>query len=147
SFAITSLVLAPLDIARIKLVLAPIDEKPRGLWPTIKSLPSGWLCPGSLILPTTLHAVSTSLFAHATPVLSKLYLGITSNQSLTYHFIDFLSTNLQVLFEMPVETILRRGQVEVAKPSRTVVPVGRYAGVLGTVWAVSKEGEEVGQGG
>ncbi|RPA72186.1 hypothetical protein BJ508DRAFT_419596 [Ascobolus immersus RN42] len=134
SFAITSLVLAPLDIARIKLILTPINSKGRGLWPTLKSLPSGFICPPSLILPTTLHAISTSLFSYATPVLSKRYLGVPMNSLL-----DFASTNLQVLFEMPAETILRRGQVDASKPERTVVPVGRYAGMLGTVWALGKE--------
>lgn len=36
---------------------------------------------------------------------------------------------------------MRRGQVAAVKPQRTIVPVGRYAGVFGTMWCVAKEEE------
>lgn len=40
---------------------------------------------------------------------------------------------------LPLETVLRRAQVEVAKPTKTIVPVGRYAGVVGTMWCIIRE--------
>lgn len=50
------------------------------------------------------------------------------------------------MVRLPLETVLRRAQVAVTKPQRTIVPVGRYAGVFGTMWCVVKE-EEGGRSG
>lgn len=56
-------------------------------------------------------------------------------------------------FRLPLETVLRRAQAnaptvgkpEGGPPPMTIVPVGRYAGVVGTMWLIVKE--EEGEGG
>lgn len=53
----------------------------------------------------------------------------------------FLSTSLEIAVRLPLETVLRRAQIAEAKPERTIVPVGRYAGVVGTAWVLVKEEE------
>ena len=52
---------------------------------------------------------------------------------------------------LPLETVLRRAQATIGTPGqpgppeKTLVPVGRYAGVVGTMWFIIKE--EQGEGG
>lgn len=48
---------------------------------------------------------------------------------------------------LPLETVLRRAQIDIAKPERTIVPAGRYAGVAGTAWVVVKEEQSGGRWG
>lgn len=52
---------------------------------------------------------------------------------------------------LPLETVLRRAQATIGTPGqsgppeKTLVPVGRYVGVVGTMWLIIKE--EQGEGG
>lgn len=47
----------------------------------------------------------------------------------------------ELAVKLPLETILRRAQIAEAKPEKTIVPVGRYAGVAGTAWVLLREEE------
>lgn len=48
---------------------------------------------------------------------------------------------MELFIKLPLETVLRRAQISVAKPERTIVPVGRYAGIVGTAWVLLREEE------
>lgn len=66
-----------------------------------------------------------------------------------------MSQALELGVRLPVETVLRRGQIAVVaegirsqgrKPMETVTEVGAYKGVVGTIWhIVSEEGERGGR--
>lgn len=45
----------------------------------------------------------------------------------------------KLVVNLPLETVLRRAQIAVTKPEKTIVPVGRYAGVVGTAWVLLRE--------
>lgn len=148
SYAITSLALSPLDIARIKLILQPITSKPRGLWPTLKSLPTGYTCPQNLLLPTTLYGILDPLFDYGTTIFCKRRLGLDPETNFTTtRMLQFLSSVARIFIALPVETVLRRGQVEAGKPDRTVVATGPYSGLFGTLWMIAKEGQAAGGSG
>ncbi|KAA8910432.1 mitochondrial carrier domain-containing protein [Sphaerosporella brunnea] len=139
--ALTALVLSPLDLIRTKLILTPASSKPRNLLPSLRTLPS-YFIPPSLILPTTLHAVLPSFINLGTPYLlkAKLHLDPLLNPT-AYNFLNFLSSSVELAVRLPLETVLRRAQIAEAKPERTIVPVGRYAGPIGTAWLIMKEEE------
>jgi hypothetical protein len=124
-----------------RLILTPSSSKPRGLLANLRTLPS-YFIPSSLILPTTLHAVIPSLINLGTPYLlkAKLHLDPLLNPT-SYNFLTFLSSSVELAVRLPLETVLRRAQIAVAKPERTIVPVGRYAGPIGTAWVIMKEEE------
>ncbi|KAF8253131.1 mitochondrial carrier [Wilcoxina mikolae CBS 423.85] len=138
---LTALLLSPLDVIRTKLILTPSTSKPRNLLPALRALPSYFIST-SLILPTTLHAAIPSLISLTTPYFLKTKLNL--DPLLTPHsfnFFAFLSSTVEMFVRLPLETVLRRAQIAEAKPERTIVPVGRYAGVIGTAWVLMKEEE------
>lgn len=139
--ALTALLLAPLDLIRTKLILTPRSSKPRNLLPSLRALPSFFI-PTNLILPTTLHAVLPSLINLGTPYFLKAKLNLDPLLApASYNILTFFSGSVELFVRLPLETVLRRAQIAEAKPERTVVPVGRYAGVVGTAWVLVKEEE------
>lgn len=139
--AITALLLSPLDVIRTKLILTPSTSKPRNLVPSLRALPS-YFVPIQLILPTTLHAVVPSLISLTTPYFLKTKLHLDPLVSpFSFNFFSFVSSTVEMCVRMPLETVLRRAQIAESKPERTIVPVGRYAGVVGTAWVLMKEEE------
>ena len=123
------------------MILTPASSKPRNLLPALRALPSYFIPPG-LILPTTLHAVVPSFISLATPYFLKTKLGLDPLLTpSSWSFCGFLSTSVEIAVRLPLETVLRRAQIAEAKPERTIVPVGRYAGVVGTAWVLMKEEE------
>ncbi len=119
----------------------------------MRSLPS-YICPASILLPTILHSIVTPTIAHSTPLLLRSHLSIdpilTPN---TYQIAKFLSRTAELFIKLPFETVLRRGQVavlhedvEIAREQgtwttdlKTVVKVGEYRGVVGTMWMIARE--------
>jgi len=163
--ALTALLLAPLDLIRTKwdsplppprskkricglifppssrLILTPRSSKPRNLLPSLRALPSCFI-PTNLILPTTLHAVLPSLINLGTPYFLKAKLNLDPLLApASYNMLTFFSGSVELFVRLPLETVLRRAQIAEAKPEKTVVPVGRYAGVVGTAWVLVKEEE------
>ncbi|CUS07482.1 unnamed protein product [Tuber aestivum] len=136
---ITALILAPIDIVRTRLVITPSTEPPRNLLPNVHLLPS-YTCPPSLLLPTALHAALPSFIFLGTPHFLRSRFGIDPVGNPTiFSLVTFLSSTAELIVRLPLETALRRGQAAVTKPKKTVVPVGRYTGVFGTMWSVAGE--------
>ena len=139
--AITALLLAPFDIIRTRMILTPSNSKPRNLVPALRALPS-FLIPVQLILPTTLHAVLPSFVALSTPYFLKTRLHLDPLLTpLSFNLFTFLAATTEMFVRLPLETVLRRAQIAEVKSERTIVPVGRYAGLLGTAWVLVKEEE------
>ncbi|KAH8592836.1 mitochondrial carrier domain-containing protein [Bisporella sp. PMI_857] len=147
--AVTGLALSPLDLVRTKLIMTPVSIPKRSLTHNLRSLPS-YACPPSLFLPTVLHSLITPAISHSTPLLLRSHLSIDPVLTpATYSIARLFSRTIELFIKLPLETVLRRGQIAVlsSHPYRiqdtndfqTVVEVGPYKGVLGTIWSIARE--------
>lgn len=134
------------DADRLILTSTTTGKK-RGLMHDFKQLPS-WFCPTSLYLPTILHSICIPLFTHGTPLFLRSRLGIDQVLTpTTFSIATFLSSSLELFVKLPIETVLRRGQMAVLAPPKqvqsqaldTIVDVGAYRGTVGTMWLIIKE--------
>ena len=71
----------------------------------------------------------------------------------TYQLAKVFSRTAELFIKLPLETVLRRGQVAVLREDveiaraqgtwtsdlQTLVPVGEYRGVVGTMWMIARE--------
>jgi fusion and transport protein UGO1 len=100
-------------------------------------------------MPTFLHSIVSPLFTHGTPLLLRSQLGIDPNLTpATFSVSTFLSSFVELFARLPLETVLRRGQMSVlnspghirdGKKLDTIVDIGPYRGVVGTMWSIVKE--------
>ncbi|KAL2754798.1 hypothetical protein ACRALDRAFT_2028064 [Sodiomyces alcalophilus JCM 7366] len=150
----TGLILAPLDMVRTRLLVTPSSKGPRRTLSTLRALPS-YVCSSGLILPTILHSMVHPLLTLSTPLVLRTRFMIDSQLSpTTFSVAKFLASSAAVFIKLPLETVLRRGQVAVLssaaylqslhpreKDARldTVVPAGRYDGVTGTIFYIVNE--------
>lgn len=142
---ISGILLAPLDIARIRLILTPSTHPPRTILATLNSLPSLSL-PLTIAPVTLLHATIPTFLSAATPLFLRSKLGIdpllTPN---LFTIMTFVGQGLELLLRFPVETVLRRGQVDFAKQGvlskdlQLIVDVGPYKGLFGTMRSIVYE--------
>ncbi|KAK9364784.1 mitochondrial carrier domain-containing protein [Lipomyces kononenkoae] len=133
---LTALALSPLDIVRTKLILTPSDAQPRSIVASLQCLPS-LVCPPDLVLPTTLLAAVPKVISRGTPYFLRTKWGIEPYTTPTLFSILSLASSVTELFvRLPLETVLRRGQLAYVGVQRAIVPVGQYKGVLGTMWDV-----------
>ena len=148
SAGLAGIILAPLDIARTKLILTPSTHPPRSILAMLKTLP-GWTLPFSIAPAAILNSTLPTLISVSTPLFLRSKLGIdpvlTPNM---YSVATFVGQVVELAVKLPIETVLRRGQMNVAqstskgKELQTVVEVGPYRGLLGTVRSiVYEEGE------
>ncbi|KAI9829653.1 MAG: hypothetical protein M1819_006024 [Sarea resinae] len=146
---LASLILSPLDIVRTRLILTPTTtSSPRALLPSLKSLPDLTI-PPPLLPITLLHSCLPTLINTSTPLVLRSRFSIDPVISPTaYSLVTFLSSTLELFVRLPLETVLRRGQMAVplhdpatghAVLPETVVDVGEFRGVFGTMWFVAKE--------
>lgn len=140
---LTALALTPLDIVRTRLILTPATGSPRNILPLLRNLPSGYVCPPQLLLPTALYSILPSVIQNGKPFFIRHRLGIDPVLSpSTFLAVSGAATLLSKFIRLPLETVLRRGQAEASGPlDKTIVPVGRYAGLMGTMWLIVKEEE------
>lgn len=149
----------------------------------MRSLPS-YLCHSSLIAPTVLHSLIHPLLTLSTPLVLRTRFMIDRELAPTaFSVAKFCSSTVALLLKLPLETVLRRGQVSVlssepyvsalegnspaaARAARarkanagavvavgelppataapeggleTIVPVGRFNGVFGTMYRIVKD--------
>ncbi|MCJ1475792.1 mitochondrial fusion and transport protein ugo1 [Lambiella insularis] len=153
---IAGAILAPIDIVRTKLMLTPSTHPPRSLIPTLQSLPN-WTLPFSIAPVTLLHSILPTLISASTPLFLRTRLAIdpvlTPNM---YSVATFASQVFELGVRLPVETILRRGQMTIvtshasssydgtfpksagasAENIHTSVEVGSYNGLIGTAYQI-----------
>ncbi|KAI1435959.1 mitochondrial carrier domain-containing protein [Xylaria sp. CBS 124048] len=149
----TGLMLAPLDLVRTRLIVTSTTRGPRRTLATLRSLPS-WVCHPTLILPTILHSLIHPFITLSTPLALRSQFLIDRDLSpLTFSVVKFLTSCASLFVKLPLETVLRRGQMAVlTDPAylqaldkmgkmETIVEPGPYHGVAGTMYAiVSEEG-------
>jgi fusion and transport protein UGO1 len=93
----------------------------------------------------------TPAITHSTPLLLRSHLSI--DPVLTpgaFQLFSFLSRSAELFIKLPLETVLRRGQIGVLQDEitltrasgqwtgdlETIVRVGGYRGVVGTMWMI-----------
>lgn len=148
----TGVLLAPLDMVRTRLILTPSSRGKRTTLKTLRSLPS-YLCSSAIFLPTVLHSLLHPIFTLSTPLVLRTRFMIDSQISpMTFSIAKFCASSVSVFVKLPLETVLRRGHMAVMsskdyvralsgkdQTTDTIVPVGQYKGVLGTMFHISGE--------
>ncbi|KAI9707602.1 MAG: mitochondrial fusion and transport protein ugo1 [Candelina mexicana] len=146
---LAGLFLAPLDMVRTRLILTPTAHHPRGMLASLRSL-AQLTCPLSLLPITLLTSTIPSLISSSTPLFLRSRLGIDPVLTpTTYSISTFISSSIELFIRLPLETVLRRGQMSASVPrststgeyvqSDTVVDIGAYKGVVGTMWHIVRE--------
>lgn len=151
------------------VITSTASKQTRRTLSNLRSLPS-YLCPPSLLLPTILHSVVQPLLTLSTPLVLRTRFMIDREMApATFSIAKFCSSSVALLLKLPLETVLRRGQVAVLRSEpyvrgpeegswsgagrslddqpaappelETIVPVGGYNGLFGTMYSiVTKEG-------
>ncbi|OLN89062.1 Mitochondrial fusion and transport protein ugo1 [Colletotrichum chlorophyti] len=148
----TGLILAPLDLVRTRLLVTPTSKQPRRTLATLRALPS-YVCPSPLVLPTIFHSLIHPLLTLSTPLVLRTRFLIDSRVSpTTFSVAKFCASSVALFVKLPLETVLRRGQVAVLSTAshvralssmdqklETIVPPGRYYGVVGTMFYIMNE--------
>ncbi|RMD40543.1 hypothetical protein DV735_g4610, partial [Chaetothyriales sp. CBS 134920] len=152
--ALTSLVLAPIDAARTRLILTA--EEPRSLLGVLHTLSPSWVIPAHLVPITLLNSTLPSLIAHASPFFFRSYLHLDPATTPTSWSIASLAASaLDLGIKLPLETVLRRAQIATwtASPTATtasqsskrkalttIVRVPQsYRGIVPTMWGIVRE--------
>ncbi|OAA40033.1 Mitochondrial carrier domain protein [Metarhizium rileyi] len=148
----TGVLLSPLDIVRTRLIMTPILKGQRRTLATLRALPS-YLCPSAITLPTVLNSLIHPLLTLSTPLVLRTRFMIDSQVSpMTFSVAKFFASSVAILVKLPIETTLRRGQMAVLSSPEymkalagneqkldTIVPVGRYNGIFGTMRHITSE--------
>ncbi|KAM0803341.1 hypothetical protein BDR22DRAFT_840498 [Usnea florida] len=146
---LAGIILAPLDIARTKLILTPSTHPPRSILATLKTLPS-WTLPLSIAPAAILNSTIPTLISASTPLFlrSNLRIDPVLTPSM-FSIATFFGQVFELALKLPIETVLRRGQMDVAQKSslgkdmQTIVEVGPYRGLFGTMHSIIyEEGEQ-----
>ena len=126
-------------------MLTPVTHPPRSILSTLQSLQS-WTLPLAIAPITLIHSSLSTLLSASIPLFLRSNFGVdpllTPN---LYSLGTFLGQVLELIVKLPIETVLRRGQIEVAQKSatgqevETIVDIGPYKGLLGTMYSIVKE--------
>lgn len=104
-----------------------------------------------LVIPTVLHSLVHPLLTLSTPLVLRSRFMIDNNASpTTFSVAKFCSSFAALFVRLPLETVLRRGQMAVLSSQpyirgvkdqklETIVSAGQYRGVLGTMYYIVKE--------
>ncbi|CAJ2506479.1 Uu.00g006090.m01.CDS01 [Anthostomella pinea] len=147
----TGLILAPLDLVRTRLIVTSTGRAPRRTLATLRALPS-WLCPSILIGPTILNSLVHPFLTLSTPlVLRSQFLIDRELSPTTFSIAKFCTSCASLFIKLPLETVLRRGQMAVllqpnyvealdrAGNMDIIVRPGPYNGVIGTMYTIVAE--------
>lgn len=112
--------LLPSTIARISItnryarsIISSTTRGPKRTLSILWHLPS-YLCPSTLVLPTILHSLVHPLLKITTPLVLRTRFKIDSEISpTTFSLAKFCSSTVTLFINLPLETVLRRGQVAV----------------------------------
>ncbi|KAJ2896689.1 uncharacterized protein MKZ38_005289 [Zalerion maritima] len=147
----TGLILSPLDLIRTRLLVTPTSRQPRRTVATLRELPS-YVCAPILIIPTILNSLIHPLLTLSTPLVLRSQFMIDREVSpTTFSVAKFCTSSAALFVKLPLETVLRRGQVAVLLSNeyakaidkngtmQTIVHPGKYNGVFGTMYSITSE--------
>jgi mitochondrial fusion and transport protein UGO1 len=146
----TGVILAPLDMVRTRAMVT-VGRGSRRTLSTLRALPS-WFCPPSILAPTILNSLVHPILTLSTPlVLRSQFLIDRELSPNTFSVAKFCTSCVSLFVKLPLETILRRGQVAVLSEAAyaraldktgrmdLIVTPGLYKGVWGTAWHIMHE--------
>lgn len=130
-------------------MLTPVSGSQRAFIHNVRTLPS-YVCSPLILAPTVLHSIVPPIFSHSTPLVLRSQFGIDPVMTPGYYsFAKLLSRGVELFVRLPLETVLRRGQMAVAaspmyaaedgRRLETTVEIGPYNGVVGTMWSIARE--------
>ncbi|RCK65250.1 Mitochondrial fusion and transport protein UGO1 [Candida viswanathii] len=129
---VTGIILMPLDLIRVKFMITQFNTKPlanddiveeaaeeivqstRSVRESIRNFPVYYLLhpPTPIVLLTTLHELSTSIFRKMAPYILFIKFNIDSYSAPNiYTFVNLISLILEFFIKLPVENLLRKEQV------------------------------------
>jgi len=139
SSALSAIILAPLDILRVQQMVA-LAEDSHFLRFSYSSNLADYMCPSILVLPTALNAAVPSIIEHGSPWFVRQYMGVDAILHPTlFTACSFAADCVQLFVAWPIETVLRRGEAQLARPNKSVVQVGKYYGIVGTMWSIIRQ--------
>ena len=111
------------------------------------------MCHPTLVLPTILHSLIHPILTLSTPLVLRTRFMIDAAVSpMTFSLAKFLTSSAAILVKLPLETVLRRGQIAVLSQPEyiralggketkldTIVNPGKYKGVMGTIYHITTE--------
>ncbi|KAF2646688.1 mitochondrial carrier [Massarina eburnea CBS 473.64] len=111
--AVAATLLAPLDLIRTRLIVTPTSAPPRTIYPSLSLLPE--LTVSSTLFPATLlHAIIPTAVSSCAPLVFRSTFSIDPIVTPTaYSLSTFISSTVELFIRLPLETVLRRGQVSV----------------------------------
>ncbi|KAH7033549.1 mitochondrial carrier domain-containing protein [Microdochium trichocladiopsis] len=147
----TGLALAPLDLVRTRLIVTGTSRGTRRTLKTLEALPS-WTVEPALVAPTVLNSLVHPILTLSTPLVLRSQFLIDRDLSpTTFSVARFFTSCTSLFVKLPLETVLRRGQVQVlssqehlramdeAGSLEPIVTPGPYNGVVGTMYTIVKE--------
>jgi fusion and transport protein UGO1 len=143
---LSGLLLSPLDLVRTRLIVTPASHPPRGVLSNLKRLPS-LILPSKLWLPTALYHTLPQVFSTSMPQVLRRQFNLLPETAPTLWSLASFGTSLTELFiRLPLETIVRRSQVNYLKDSTRDLPLivepAPYLGIGGTIYSIMySEGE------
>lgn len=143
---LSGLLLSPLDLVRTRLIVTPASHAPRGVLSNLRRLPS-LILPSKLWLPTGLYHTLPQVFSTAMPQVLRRQFNILPETAPTLWSFASFGTSLSELFiRLPLETVVRRSQVNYLRESNRDLPLivepAPYLGIGGTVYSIMySEGE------
>lgn len=100
----------------IRLIVTPTSTSPRAILPSLRLLPSLTQLYHSLAPTTLLHSTIPSLISNSTPLFLRTFLRIDPILTPTlYSMASFGAAVAELFVRLPLETVLRRGQVAVLR--------------------------------
>jgi hypothetical protein len=106
--------------------------------PKPRTNPIPLLIPQPLILPTILHATLPSYASSLFTLTFRPYFPRVVF-SPAHYSLPFLASFVDLGIKLPLETLLRRAQVNYTKPERTVVRTAAFTGVVAGSWDLAVE--------
>jgi fusion and transport protein UGO1 len=146
---VSSILSLPFNPAKFyRLIITSTSTPKRSFLHNLRMLPS-YSCPPSLAIPTVLHSIVSPLITQSTSLLLRSRLAIDPILTpMTFSVATFCTSIVELFVKLPIETVLRRGQMSVVSSSKyvgsgkglqTIVDVGPYRGTLSTMWLIAQE--------
>lgn len=137
----SAVILLPFDAIKIRFFTTTFATKPRSFRTCVSRLTS-FRSPSTILIPSVLNTGLSSLIQLATPYVLYTRLGIDRFSAPSLYNIGMLLSSLfTITIKLPLETMMRRAQVNELqnsgmKPASFIIRPKPYTGVAQTLWDV-----------
>lgn len=134
----TSIILSPVDMIRTRFSVTTFSTTPRSFRQSVMQLKS-YTSPISVLIPTALRAGVSCTITRATPYLLFRWARIDKvKYPGIYNFTSLISSVLELVIRLPLETIIRRSHIANLNLESTnlIVQPTPYKGIFSTFWRI-----------